>query len=345
MFAESGQKAFSYYTRLLIISLDALILGGKTHRTKMKPKTTNNDIQFVWMDGTLVPYAEAKVPVLSHSLHYGTAAFEGIRAYNTADGKTHIFRGTDHLKRFLGSIQSLGAQCPYSLEDLLTACRETIRANGLGECYLRPLAYVDDAYRGLKLPAETEMRVAILAWKWGKYLGDDVRQKGARVMVCSYRRPDVSSALPWAKLSGAYLYSVLARRQATECGYDESLLLDTQGYVAEGSGENLFVIRNGALTTPPSGSILPGFTRDSVMALALDAGIPLKEEAIIRNQLYLADELFFAGTAIELNAIREVDGHPIGVTCPGPVTQELNSRFLKAVRGELPKFHHWLDPV
>jgi branched-chain amino acid aminotransferase len=303
------------------------------------------DIKKVWMDGELVDYAKATVPILSHTLHYGTGAFEGIRAYQASDGSTNIFRGRDHLQRLVDSVKVIGLTFPHTVDDLLEACRKTVRANDLKECYLRPIAYLGDSHRGLKLPDGVAMKVAIIAWAWGKYMGDEGQQKGIRVMVCSYRRPDISTGLPWAKLNGAYIYSVLARRQATYSGVDESILLDQQGFVAEGSGENLFVVKNGVIYTPPHTNILPGFTRDSVIQMARSMGYTVKEEPIIRNQLYVADELFFTGTAIEINAIREVDHHKIGKGEPGPVTRKLGDAFFKVVRGDLPEFKKWLDPV
>jgi branched-chain amino acid aminotransferase len=303
------------------------------------------DIKKVWMDGELVEYAQATIPILSHSLHYGTAAFEGIRAYAGHDGRTYIFRGREHFQRLLDSIKVLGTQCQYTVDDLLDATRQTIRANGLKECYVRPIAYFGDSHRGLKLPPNASIQLAILTWAWGKYMGDEGQQKGIRVMVCSYRRPDISTALPWAKLSGAYLYSVMARRQASNSGMDESILLDPQGFVAEGSGENLFVVKNGALTTPLHSNILPGITRDSIIQIAKSMGHCVVEAPVIRNQLYIADELFFTGTAVEVNAIREVDNYAVGNASPGPITRKLSDAFFDVVRARNAKFAHWLDPV
>lgn len=305
----------------------------------------SSQIQFVWLDGEIVPYADAKVSILSHSLHYGTAAFEGVRAYQCKDGRTALFRAVEHYRRLHESCKVLDLVLETSVESWIEASKAVLRKNDFKECYLRPLAFVDDAFRGLKLPPKAKAHSALIAWPWGKYMGDEGAAKGIRVGVSSYRRPDVATGLPWAKLSGGYLNSVLARRQASLNGLDEAILLDTQGYVAEGSGENIFLVKNGVLLTPPHGSILPGITRDSVMQLAKTQGLTVKEEAITRNQLYLADEVFFTGTAVEVTPIREIDGHTIGAGKPGEVTRLLTDLFFKTVRGENAAFHSWLTFV
>jgi len=304
-----------------------------------------SEIKQVWMNGNLMRYSDAKVSVMSHTLHYGTGAFEGIRAYQTGDGRTAIFRAEEHFRRLYDSCKALDLTLETSVSQWVDASREVIKANGYKECYLRPLAYVDDTFRGLKLPSHTKAHVALIAWPWGKYMGDEGATKGIRVAVSSYRRPDVSTGLPWAKLCGGYLTSVLARRQASLNGLDEAILLDQQGYVAEGSGENIFMVKNKVLITPPPGAILPGITRDSVMQLAHSQGLTVKEAAITRNEIYLADEVFFTGTAVEVTPIREIDGHTIGSGKPGEVTRTLTDLFFKTVRGENPAFSKWLTYV
>ena len=299
----------------------------------------------VWMDGKMLRYADARVSILSHSLHYGTAAFEGVRAYATVDGRTAVFRAEEHFERLHTSCKALDITLEYSPAQWIEASKEVIRANDFKECYLRPLAYVDDAFRGLKLPPKTKAHAALIAWPWGKYMGDEGASKGIRVSVSSYRRPDIATGLPWAKLSGGYLNSVLARRQASLNGLDEAILLDTQGYIAEGSGENIFMVKNNQLITPPEGAILPGITRDSVMQLAKSQGLTVRQEPMTRNQIYLADEVFFTGTAVEITPIREIDGHTIGAGKPGEITRTLTDLFFKTVRGDLPAFKHWLTYV
>lgn len=308
-------------------------------------QSKNADSQTLWMNGKFVPYAEANIHVLSHSLHYGGAAFEGIRAYQTHDGKTAIFRAKEHFDRFLDSIHSLNYFSNYTGSDFINVSCELIKKNGFKECYVRPLAYLDDSYRGLKLPTKVESQIAIATWNWGKYLGDEGLKNGIRIATSTFRRPDISTSMTWAKLSGNYLVSVQARREAVQNGFDEALLLDPNGFVAEGSGENIFLVKNGVLYTPATGFILPGITRDSVIQIARDAGLTVKESNITRNQAYLADELFFTGTAAELTPIRELDRHPIGTGKPGPITQKLSEIFFNVVSGREKRYEKWLTYV
>lgn len=305
--------------------------------------TGNADSQFIWMDGELKPFQDANVHVLSHSLHYGSAAFEGIRAYKLTAGGTAIFRAREHMERFVRSTAVFDAELSYSVDQMVEAIRATVKANGFDECYIRPLAYFGNETRGLKLPVAPKMHVAIATWRWGRYLGDP--EKGARVNIASFRRPDVASSLPWAKLSGNYLNSIMARREATRAGVDEAILLDQQGYVAEGSGENIFVLRNGELVTPPTGAILPGITRECVIDLVRTLGLRVREAPITRNQLYDGEEVFFTGTAAEITPIGEIDGRKIGDGRPGQMTRRVSQLFEKAVRGELPEFRTWLTQV
>ena len=302
------------------------------------------DSQFIWMDGELIKYADAKVHVLSHSLHYGSAAFEGIRAYRTASGKPAILKANEHIDRFLRSARMLGGRVEFTRDRLVEAMAETIRANQFDECYIRPIAYISDDFRGLKLQEGARMHVAIATWKWGKYLGEGAT-KGIRACVSSFRRPDVSSTLPAAKLSGNYLNSINARREATLRGVDEAILLDMQGYVAEGSGENIFVIKDGSIVTPPADAILPGLTRACMFDLAKVLGIPLREASITRNQLYDADEVFFTGTAAEVTPVREIDGYAIGKGTAGPISLRFAELYEKCARGQVSEFEHWLTYV
>lgn len=310
----------------------------------MNPSSTA-DSKFIWMDGKMVAYDQAHIHVLSHSFHYGGAVFEGIRAYNTAQKKTAIFRANEHFQRFNDSMRALGYVSSYTVNDYIKATCEVIKANELGECYVRPVAYIDDGTRGLKLAKEPKANVAIAAWKWGKYMGDEGESKGIKVGISSFRRPDISSSMTWAKCSGNYLISVQARREATNHGLDEAILLDPQGFIAEGSGENIFMVKNGQLITPTTGFILPGITRDAVITFAKEMGITVREEHITRNQLYLADEVFFTGTAVEVTGIREIDGHKIGEGQPGAITRKLTEMFFKVARAEAPKYSSWLTMV
>ncbi|MEN9836029.1 MAG: branched chain amino acid aminotransferase [Pseudomonadota bacterium] len=303
------------------------------------------DSKVIWMDGELVPFDAAKVHVLSHSLHYGSAAFEGIRAYETSSGRTAIFRAEEHMERFRRSTRIFGSEVPFSNSALTEATATLIRANGFKSCYIRPLSYIGHETRGLKLPKTPHVHVAIATWQWGKYLGDQALQKGIKACIASFRRPDVSSSLPWAKLSGNYLNSIMARREAALAGYDEAILLDQQGFVAEGSGENIFIVENGALLTPLTGAILPGITRDAIISLARSLGLSVSEQPLTRNRLYEADEVFFTGTAAEVTPVTSIDGRPIASGLPGPVSLRLASSYEAAVKGELTDFGHWLSFV
>ncbi len=303
------------------------------------------DSKFIWMNGKQVPFADANVHVLTHSLHYGSAAFEGIRAYKTKAGETAIFRMREHMVRFEESAAIFGGVVPYSVEELTKATCDLIKANGFDECYIRPLAYIGNESRGLKLPPAPTMQVAIATWRWGKYLGTDALTKGIKVCVASFRRPDIASSLPWAKLSGNYLNSIMARREASLHGCDEAILLDQHGYVAEGSGENIFVIKDGELITPPPQGVLLGITRASIMELARASGLTVREHVISRNQLYRADEIFFTGTAAEVTPVTTVDGYKIGKGVPGPISLKLATLFERCVRGEEAEYKKWLTIV
>ncbi|NBX67832.1 MAG: branched-chain amino acid transaminase [Proteobacteria bacterium] len=304
-------------------------------------KKSNADSQFIWMDGQMVPYNNATTHVLSHSLHYGGAIFEGLRAYATPQGPA-LFRPQEHFERFLQSIKVMGYSISYSTTDLIRISHELIAKNNFPACYVRPVAYIDDSVRGLKLPPSPEVHTAIAVWPWGKYMGDEGHLKGVKVKTSTFRRPDVASSLPLAKISGAYLTSVLARREATLDGFDEAILLDPQGFVAEGSGENIFIVKDSEIMTPSVGYLLPGITRDCVIQIAKYLGFTLREEAITRNQLYLADEAFFTGTAVEVTPITEVDHLKIGLGHPGPITQKIKETFFKCTQGQVDPFKNWV---
>jgi len=297
----------------------------------------------IWMDGKLVPWDQAQVHVLTHSLHYGLGIFEGIRCYKGEKGSA-IFRLKEHIARLFASAHIVRMKLPYAPEQLEAAVVDTVRANRLEACYIRPIAFIGAGEMGLYVK-ENPIHVAVAAWSWGTYLGDEGLRNGIRVKISSFARHHVNISLTRAKVTGYYVNSQLAKYEAKEAGYDEALLLDTEGYVAEGPGENIFIVRKGVLTTTPLTSILEGITRDSVLQLAREAKIPVAEERFTRDELYLADEAFFTGTAAELTPIREVDGRTIGSGKPGPFTQQLQERFFSIVRGADPAHRAWLTPV
>ncbi len=300
--------------------------------------------KFIWMDGTLVPWEDAKVHVLSHALHYGTGVFEGLRAYETADGPA-IFRLDDHMVRMVNSAKAYGLPLRWSADDLSKAAKEVFAANELTAGYLRPLVFYGLGSIGLN-PAGAEVHTMIATWEWGAYLGEEGLANGIAVGVSSWRRIDHNTLIPNAKGTGGYLNSILAKQEAVRAGYDEAILLDSKGFVAEGSGENVFVVRNGTVITPPatSGS-LDGITRASVMTLLEDDGHSVSEADLTRSDLYYAEEAFFTGTAAEVTPIREVDGRPVGDGKPGPITKRAQELFMAAVTGKLDRYAHWLDHV
>jgi branched-chain amino acid aminotransferase len=297
----------------------------------------------IWMDGKLVPWDQAQVHVLTHSLHYGLGIFEGIRCYKGEKGSA-VFRLKEHIARLFASAHIVRMKLPYAPEQLEAAVVETVRANRLEACYIRPIAFIGAGEMGLYVK-ENPIHVSVAAWSWGTYLGDEGLRNGIRVKISSFARHHVNISLTRAKVTGYYVNSQLAKYEAKESGYDEALLLDTEGYVAEGPGENIFIVRKGVLTTTPLTSILEGITRDSVLQLAREAKIPVAEERFTRDELYLADEAFFTGTAAELTPIREVDGRMIGSGKPGPVTQQLQERFFSIVRGADPAHRAWLTSI
>ena len=298
----------------------------------------------VWMDGELVDWDDARIHVLTHALHYGTGVFEGIRAYETERGPA-VFRLTDHIRRLFHSASVYLMEIPYTPDEMMEACRELIRANDHTSCYIRPVVYRGFGEMGLN-PLNAPVGTFIVTWDWGTYLGDDALENGARLLISSWRRID-SNALPsGAKGTGQYVNSSLAKIEALKAGYEDAIMLAPDGTVAEGTGENLFLVRDGAVVTPPrSSGILSGITRDSVIAIARDQGYEVDERKILRSDVYTADEAFFTGTAAEVTPIREVDDRTIGAGTRGPVTMEIQETFFAAAKGEVERYRSWNDYV
>jgi branched-chain amino acid aminotransferase len=296
----------------------------------------------IWMDGKFVPWGQANVHILTHSLHYGLGVFEGIRCYQCFDGKSAVFRLREHVERLFDSAHIGDLAIPFSRKEISEACKETLRINGLKEGYIRPLVFIGDGAMGVH-PGDNPVRLAIITWSWGAYLGEEALEKGIRIKVSSYARHHVNVMMTKAKISGNYVNSVLAKREVVRMGYDEALMLDTEGYVSEGSGENIFMVKNGLVKTTPLTSVLPGITRDSVIQVARTKGMPLVEERFTRDELYTAHEAFFTGTAAEVTPIREIDDRKIGEGKPGPMTREIQAAFFDIVRGKNPEYREWLD--
>jgi branched-chain amino acid aminotransferase len=297
----------------------------------------------IWMDGSFVNWNEAQVHILTHSLHYGTGVFEGIRCYKTSAGSA-VFRLREHVERFFNSAHICQMEMPFTREAVSDAILETIRVNKIDACYIRPLTYIGYGAMGI-YPKENPVRVSIAVWPWGSYLGEEGLKNGIRVKISSFTRPHVNATMVRSKTTANYANSLLAKREALSDGYDEAMLLDTDGYVAEGSGENVFIVRNGTVKTPPLTSILDGITRDTIIQLAAERGMRLVEERFTRDELYIADEAFFTGTAAEITPIREVDNRVIGPGKPGPITKQLQSSFFDIVQGRDGRHEDWLTYV
>jgi len=297
----------------------------------------------IWFDGKMVDWRDAKLHVLTHSLHYGMAVFEGVRAYKTTAG-TAIFRLEEHTRRLLNSAKIFQMNVPFDFATLMQAQKDTVRQNGLESCYIRPIVWIGSEKMGVSAKGNT-IHVAVAVWPWGAYLGEDGIAKGIRVKTSSFSRHHVNVSLVRAKASGYYINSILANQEVTAHGYDEALLLDTDGYVSEGSGENVFIVKGGKLYTPDLASCLDGITRDSVITMARDMGIEVIEKRITRDEMYCADEAFFTGTAAEVTPIRELDDRQIGEGRRGPVTEKLQSMFFDVVAGKADRYRHWLAPV
>jgi branched-chain amino acid aminotransferase len=302
-------------------------------------------VKKIWLDGNFVDWDAANVHVMTHSLHYGLAAFEGIRAYQRADGGTYVFRLREHVDRLFDSCKMCLLKPEYTREQVIRVCGEILRVNGMTEGYIRPMVYVGEGAMGIYAP-NNPVRTAVIAWKWGAYLGEEALKSGIRTKISSFARHHINVSLAKAKMTGQYTNSVLAKREAKLGGYDEAILLDSNGYVSEGSGENIFVVRKGVIHTPDlSCSILEGITRDTVITLARELGMTVAEDRITRDQLWLADEVFLTGTAAEITPVREVDNRTIGEGTVGPITQKIQSRFFDVVRGSDSSHPEWLTKV
>ena len=298
---------------------------------------------FIWFDGQLIPWRDANIHVLTHSLHYGMAVFEGVRAYKTEQG-TAIFRLAEHTRRLFNSAKILQMNLPFSEEEVTKAQLDVVRSNNLTSCYLRPIAFIGSEKLGVSARGNT-IHMTVAAWEWGAYLGEDGINKGIRVKTSSYTRHHVNVSLVRAKASGYYINSILANQEVTANGYDEALLLDTDGYVSEGSGENVFIVRDGILYTPDLASCLDGITRNAIITIAKDLGIEVREKRITRDEMYCADEAFFTGTAAEVTPIRELDDRIIGNGGRGPMTEQIQKIFFDVVAGKNDQYRHWLTLV
>jgi branched-chain amino acid aminotransferase len=301
-------------------------------------------VDFIWMNGKLVKWDDARIHILTHTLHYGAGVFEGIRCYNTLQGPA-VFRLKDHIKRLVNSARMIKMPLPYNAEQLCKATKDVIRANKIKACYIRPIVYYGYGEMGLD-PSKSPVDAAIAIWPWGTYLGEEGLRKGVKCKISSWRRIDKRTLPAAAKVCGFYVNSILSHLEATAAGCSEAILLNTEGNVAEGPGENIFIVKNGKLFTPPlSAGILNGITRASIIRIARNIGIGVKEKNITKAELYKADELFFTGTAAEVTPIREVDGRKIGKGSRGPITERLQSKFFDIVKGKDRKYGAWLDSI
>jgi len=297
----------------------------------------------IWMDGKLVNWDEANVHILTHTLHYGCGVFEGIRAYECTDGRSAVYRLTEHMQRLIDSAHILNMKIPYSLDELVKAVEDTLVVNKMKSAYIRPLVFIGDGVMGVH-PGTNPIRVAIATWPWGAYLGEAGLEHGVRAKISSFRRIDANTIPTAAKACGQYLNSILAKIEVVEAGYEEAILLNVHGFVADGAGENIFAVKQGTLYTPPtSAGALEGITRGAIIELAEDFGIPCVERDLVRTDLYLADEAFFTGTAAEVVPIREVDDRMIGE--PGPITKKLQQKFFEIAAGRDGKYDAWLEYV
>jgi branched-chain amino acid aminotransferase len=298
----------------------------------------------VWMDGEFVDWKDANVHLLTNALHYGMGVFEGIRCYKLASGGSAIFRLALHIRRLFDGLKILAMDMPFTEKEIIEACIETVRVNGFDECYLRPIAYCAEGEMGLS--AINPTKIAIATWKWGAYLGNDAVKKGIRAKISSFSRHHVNIGMVQGKIIGQYVTSVLAKREAMTCGYEEAIMLDTHGYVAEGAGENIFAVRDGVVLTPPITSpILPGVTRDTVIVLATELNMDIREQKFTRDFLYICDEVFLTGTAAEITPVCEVDNRKVGIGKPGPITKQMQRFYFDIVRGRSDEHRDWLSII
>lgn len=312
---------------------------------KKKSKQDRQIGKAIWLNGKWTSPDEAKISLFTHSLHYGLGAFEGIRCYKTKNGQA-VFRLEEHTRRFFDSCKILEIEMPYTQKEINNAIVETARRSGLKNgCYIRPLVFIGDGPLGVFPGFNPPVEVAIMTWVWGAYLGNQAKEKGARIKISSFSRGAVNHTMSKAKLTGSYTTGILAKLEVKRMGYDEALLLDTDGYVAEGSGENIFIYRDGVLKTTPLTSVLPGITRATIIELAEEEGIKVQETKFTRDELYVAEEAFFSGTAAEVTPIREVDNRAIGSGKPGAITKMLSKRFFDIVHGRTPKYARWLTKI
>jgi branched-chain amino acid aminotransferase len=298
-------------------------------------------VEKIWLDGKFIDWDKANVHILTHTLHYGLGVFEGIRCYRTVDDRSAIFRLSDHTHRLFDSAHICFMKIPFSEDDINGAIIEALKINGMKEGYIRPLVFVGDEAMGLH-PQKNPIRVAIITWPWGAYLGEDGLSKGIRAKISSITRHHVNVNMTKAKVCGNYVNSILAKLEVTRAGYDEALMLDTEGYVSEASGENIFIVTHGRIKTTPLTSILNGITRDSIITLARKMDLPISEERFSRDEVYTCDEAFLTGTAAEMTPIREVDDRAIGKGRPGPITMRLQEAFFDVVKGKDKRFKGWL---
>ena len=296
----------------------------------------------IWVDGKFVDWGDANVHILTHTLHYGLGVFEGIRCYYCEDGRSAVFRLKEHIDRLFYSAHISLIKIPFSREEIVESCKESLRINGLKEGYIRPLVFIGDGAMGLH-PQDNPIRVAIIAWAWGAYLGDEGLEDGIRAKISSFTKSQVNTNMSKAKICGNYTNSIMAKREVTLGGYDEAVLLDTEGYVSEASGENIFIVKNKAIKTTPLTSILQGITRDAVIKVATDKGWVVLEEKFTRDELYSADEVFLTGTAAEITPIREIDDRMIGEGKPGPFVKDIQKTFFEIVKGKDIKYQEWLS--
>ena len=299
--------------------------------------------EYIWLDGEFVPWAEARVHVLTHTLHYGLGVFEGVRCYEGVGGRAAIFRLPEHSERLFASAHILGLEIPFTAAEISAVCVESVRKNRLASCYIRPLVFLGDGEMGLA--AQNAVRAAVAVWPWGAYLGDAGVRDGIRVKTSSFQRFAVNTLMSKAKAVGHYVNSILAAVEVRRSGYDEALMLDVEGFVAECSGENIFIVKHGEVKTPPLTSVLPGITRSTVLTLLAAQGVVCREERFTRDEVYIADEAFLTGTAAEITPIRELDDRRIGVGKPGPVTTALQAIYARATRGEESAYRDWLTPI